>query len=292
MMPLTSKTLWLVGFLILGFLDGALGQYFYPDSTFSPIFVGCVVAGTLTLFMWFRSDTNERSYRRPPLLTVAVIAFAALALPCYFFSSRGFKGGLVMTGLFVLLVGAYFALQYAGATAVYFVSGSSFVAADGQRVNHRYLSLRNKMFNLSPADLNLLFPGAKPEVWGAAVEEATGFPFYVAVTVFTLANTEKHTSVYTSSGGGFLGLGSNATVAELSRLLLTEAEHHYRDMSTTVSFPLPAPGHVTIYVFTSSGVYMADVAAGEISREDHPLNKLHRAYWDIRFETQRTYSSP
>jgi hypothetical protein len=169
-------------------------------------------------------------------------------------------------------------------TCLTFFFWHSLLAATEYDVNARFLSVRNRMFNLSPADLADLFPQRKPEVWGAAVEEATGSPFYFCITVFTFADADKHTSIYTSRGAVFSGLGSSPTIAEISRSLLAKAERSYQSMSRTDTFPLPAPGRVRIYVFTLSGAFTDDVAKKEIENEGHPLHGIYNDYWEIRFK--------
>lgn len=99
---------------VVSFVNGAADQYFYPGQFQSPTDLWFLAAYALLTFAWFRLDTDERSYRRTPLLSVLVVAVALVALPYYFFRSRGAKGGFIALGLFVLVFMASGALSAAG----------------------------------------------------------------------------------------------------------------------------------------------------------------------------------
>lgn len=68
------------------------------------------VAGSLLVFWWYWTDSTLRSYRRPPLLNVAVVAIGFLAVPYYLLRSRE-KGQRLrafarMLGFIALMLGA------------------------------------------------------------------------------------------------------------------------------------------------------------------------------------------
>jgi len=93
----------------------------YIQSKDSPIEFLFLGFAAFLIFAWYRLDTEERGYHRSPLLNVAVIALAILALPYYFFSSRGIKGGFVALGLFVLAFVAAGVLTVIGQYTTYYV---------------------------------------------------------------------------------------------------------------------------------------------------------------------------
>lgn len=68
------------------------------------------LAGSLLVFWWYRTDSTLRSYRRSPLLNVAVVAIGILAVPYYLLRSREKGQRLLafakMVGFMVLMVGA------------------------------------------------------------------------------------------------------------------------------------------------------------------------------------------
>lgn len=115
-----KKWLILGALALLTFLQGAIDQYFYPGQIFPPSTLWLMPVGIFLMFWWFVTDAKYRNYRRSALLNIGVIFFAMLALPYYFFRSRGFKYGLVSTGLFVLALIASSYLSTAGRYAAYY----------------------------------------------------------------------------------------------------------------------------------------------------------------------------
>lgn len=91
------KHLIVVALAALSFVSGAAAQYLYPGQDISPVDLWLLPAFAFLIFWWYRLDTIQTGYRRTPLLNVGVIAIAALALPYYFFRSRGFKRGALAT---------------------------------------------------------------------------------------------------------------------------------------------------------------------------------------------------
>jgi len=100
-----------------------MNQYFYPGLNMSPIDLWLLPVYSFLIFWWYYADSIQRGYKRTPWLNIGVVTMAALALPYYFFRSRGLKRGalatLTMLGAFivsgVLALGGqyatYFALQ-------------------------------------------------------------------------------------------------------------------------------------------------------------------------------------
>lgn len=115
-----TKNKLLIALALVAFMYGAVAQYFAPGASFSKIDMLFMLIGTTLSFMWYYYDSIEVEYRRGALLNIAVIAIGVIAFPYYFFRTRGFKKGLLYTGLFVLVVIAWSALQLAGAYAVRF----------------------------------------------------------------------------------------------------------------------------------------------------------------------------
>ena len=68
------------------------------------------MAGSLLVFWWYWADSTSRSYRRSPLLNVAVVAIGFLAVPYYLVRSRESGKRLPalakMVGYLVLIVAA------------------------------------------------------------------------------------------------------------------------------------------------------------------------------------------
>jgi len=99
---------------LLGLLDGIVSQYLFPQRYYPPSDIPFMIAVTLLVFSWYRLDTEQYGYRRTRWLNIGVVAFAVLALPYYFFRTRGAKNGFIATGIFVVAVLIYSMLQSVG----------------------------------------------------------------------------------------------------------------------------------------------------------------------------------
>jgi hypothetical protein len=132
-----------------------------------------------------------------------------------------------------------------------------------------YLQLRSRILSLKPADLGLAPSAKAPHVWGVLME--TGYEVGTA-TLFSLA--DGTTSLYYSTGGGMLGSGEYAPVAEASKALVTQAEDHLQHMSSTDDFSLPEKGHVRFTILTYSGTHSAEATEKSIASGNHLLFPL------------------
>jgi hypothetical protein len=115
-----SKTMLLVTIAVASFIFGAVDQYFFPGNAWPPTAIIHTLVGIFVVFLWYRRDSDELGYPRSSLLTIGVVAIAVLALPYYFFRSRGLKRGAVATALLLLVYAGCMALYVAGAYASYF----------------------------------------------------------------------------------------------------------------------------------------------------------------------------
>jgi len=105
-------------------LSGFARQLLAPNEVVAPSDILFMLVGVFLLFVWFRLDSDERSYRRSALLNVGVIALAVVVLPYYFFRSRGFARGLAASVLFLVAGLMYSLLQYVGAHLSYLAGRS------------------------------------------------------------------------------------------------------------------------------------------------------------------------
>lgn len=117
---MSSKTWVLVAFLVLSFFAGVAGQYYYPGMEFSPIDMWLLPVFAFLLFLWYRIDSAQRSFKRSPWLNAGVIGIAIIALPYYFFRSRGFRGGALATFLMLLVFILSGVLTLAGQFSAYY----------------------------------------------------------------------------------------------------------------------------------------------------------------------------
>ncbi|UHQ18775.1 hypothetical protein LVB87_11340 [Lysobacter sp. KIS68-7] len=105
---------------VVSFLSGMADQYFYPGIPYPPTIIVATIACLLLLFAWYRIDAEQRGYRRSRLLDIGVILLAIVALPYYFFRSRGAKGGLLATGALIAAWIGSSMLVFAGSVATYY----------------------------------------------------------------------------------------------------------------------------------------------------------------------------
>jgi hypothetical protein len=106
--------------MLAAFADGVSHQLTTPGDAFGPSDIVFAMIATLLIFIWYRLDSDEKSYRRTPFLSVSVVAVSVLAFPYYLYKSRGFCRGSVAVGLFLVCCAGYLVLQTAGQYAAYY----------------------------------------------------------------------------------------------------------------------------------------------------------------------------
>ena len=129
-----------------------------------------------------------------------------------------------------------------------------------------YAELR--MNALDAASLGLSAPPPEhPTVIGAVVDvpASGGFVTFVAIGDGTV-------SMYTSTGGGMIGAGGHATVAESAHRLLATVETQLDQLHASDETTHPAPGLVRVFALTPTGRRVADAPEDAFwGRAPHPL---------------------
>jgi hypothetical protein len=110
--------------MLSALISGVVRQIVAPYEAVAPIDIPFMLLGVFLLFFWFRLDSEERSYKRSPLLNVGVIALAVVVLPYYFFRTRGFARGLAASLAFLVAGIMYSLLQYVGVYLAYLAGQS------------------------------------------------------------------------------------------------------------------------------------------------------------------------
>ena len=82
---------------------------------------------------------------------------------------------------------------------------------------------------------------------------------------------------YTSTGGGFIGGGNHASVAEASKTFVQKAGAQLATMASTTEFPLPQAGRVRFYALTLDGVFTVEADENDLGYGRHPLSPLFHA---------------
>jgi hypothetical protein len=116
-----------------------------------------------------------------------------------------------------------------------------------------------------------------PDVCGVVVDIVQGGG---SATMIALADGTA--SMYTSGGGGTIGAGEHATVAQAMRRLLLVAQSVVPALAPGADGSLPELGSVRFHVLTPAGVRAADVPDGVFwGQERHPLVPLVAATQDV-----------
>jgi hypothetical protein len=121
-----------------------------------------------------------------------------------------------------------------------------------------YLDLRNIWFETTPEDLQISY------------EPGSNLPYVVIMdmdidgdTATIASSIVGDGSLYTSTGGGYIGGVGHENVRTASKQFVEVAGNFVDRMTLVTEFPLPSSGYIRFYVITPSGVY-----ASEEFRED------------------------
>jgi hypothetical protein len=139
-----------------------------------------------------------------------------------------------------------------------------------------YLQLRDLILRGDPHGHGWAPTASLPHVWGALVE--VGLPDG-PVTLVSLVDVT--TSLYLGNGGGTIGAGEAAPVAEASLELLAALDAALVHLGPIWEFPLPETGQVRFVVLTYAGSFGADAAESELVEGTHPLSAAFAAASDV-----------
>ena len=117
---MSQKLLVLAALAVGSFASGVVDQTFYPGQEYPPTALGFTLVAMFLIFLWYWLDARQIGYRRSRVLDVGVIALAVVALPYYFFRSRGAWRGVLATLVMLLAIALSSALSVAGAYAAFY----------------------------------------------------------------------------------------------------------------------------------------------------------------------------
>lgn len=119
---MNPKTIVLLTLALTNSLGGAIAQYFYQRHAQPPAAMTgiSVLLCALLIFIWYRFDSEQRSYKRTYLLNIGVAGMTLIALPYYFFRSRGAKRGFMTLLLCILFLIGTFLLSWGARYLVFF----------------------------------------------------------------------------------------------------------------------------------------------------------------------------
>jgi hypothetical protein len=138
-----------------------------------------------------------------------------------------------------------------------------------------YSDLRRQALNLT-ADRLGVEPAPGSQLLALLME--TGYPEAVATLVAVADGT---TSLYFSNGGGVIGAGEHATVAEASRSWLETGGSFLPELPEASDPGPPAEGLTQFVAVTGAGLKAAVAAEEELGEGRHPLSPLFYAGQDV-----------
>jgi hypothetical protein len=139
-----------------------------------------------------------------------------------------------------------------------------------------YRDLRQRALNLDPHDAGLRPTAVLPRVFGVMME--TGLPEGCATLVGLADGTA---SLYLSSGGGVIGGGQHAEVAQAVRRFVQAAEESLDVMPAARRAELPAVGWVVLRALTYKGRHEVEVLEDDLGYDRHQLSPLFYAGHDV-----------
>jgi len=133
-------------------------------------------------------------------------------------------------------------------------------------------SCGERLLTTDPGSLALEPSDRLPRVWGALMEtgRAGGTASLVAVVDGT-------TSLYLSTGGGIIGGGEHAPVADASSAFLEVVESHLDRLAPAGEALMPEPEAVRFTALTYDGLFSGGAPEDELESGRHPLSALFAA---------------
>jgi hypothetical protein len=145
-----------------------------------------------------------------------------------------------------------------------------------------YLELREMILRGDPHAHGWAPTAELPNVWGGLVE--VGLPEGPATLVTLVDGT---TSLYLGNGGGTIGAGEAAPVAEATGRLLAALEAALAAFHPIWEFPVPDTGRVSVIALTFAGPLGANAAEEDLVAGRGPLAAVYAASAEVLGEVQR-----
>lgn len=138
-----------------------------------------------------------------------------------------------------------------------------------------YLGLRQQLLRLTPDQLG---DDAFTDAPLFALLMETAYEEAVATLVAVVDGTS---SLYFSNGGGFIGAGTHAAVAEASGRWLESGQEFLSQLSAVTDPPLPDEGLTQFVAVTREGLRGAVALEEELGEGRHALSPLFYAGHDV-----------
>lgn len=126
---------------------------------------------------------------------------------------------------------------------------------------------------IKPADLGLKPDQLDGGPWGLLMEAGLQNGTAYSLVVFL----DGTTSLYFSTGGGFIGAGQHEPVRAASQAMLGVAARSLSHARYVESTPLPSPGRVQFYFLSEQGTLGYSIDEPALAQGQDPLSELFRA---------------
>lgn len=143
-----------------------------------------------------------------------------------------------------------------------------------------YEGLRKRVLDLTPEQLDDAFGGPI-----LALLMETGYPQAVATLVGVV---DGSVSLYFSNGGGFIGAGTHAAVADANTRWLEMGVTVLRQLPVIAEPPLPDEGMTQFVAVTAIGLRGAAAAESELGEGRHALSPFFYAAQDVITQIRHT----
>ena len=136
--------------------------------------------------------------------------------------------------------------------------------------------LREAAFARHAAEVGLSPGPGHERVWSVIVD--MGYP---GATVTLLVGADGTTSMYFSSGGGFIGAGEHPHIRDVSQRLISRVDAHLNDFAATTNHSVPALAQARVYARTFDDLRVAEAPLEMMGRSGHPLSPVLNAANDV-----------
>jgi hypothetical protein len=150
-----------------------------------------------------------------------------------------------------------------------------------------FVDLRTQALQMTRSALGLPPRPASTEPFGVLME--IGYDTGVATVV---AFGDGTASIYLSTGGGFIGGASHATIRTAAQAMVARAAQFQPHATLTTTFPLPTPGETRFYLLTDAGVLTACAAEHDLGEQRHLWAPLFYAGQAVLTQYRQLESQP
>lgn len=149
------------------------------------------------------------------------------------------------------------------------------VAADSGAT--MYLTMRRRVLESRPDEIGLAGVAGLEQTWAAVME--MGMDRGATVTVVSFI--EGSASIYTSTGGGFIGGGSKPAIRDAAVAFVNVGREVQPTLSASDDVALPRTGETVFYIRKGNQRYRASTSTADLESGPHALAPLWAAAQNV-----------